>query len=82
MTKIGSRVRRLEDRLRPEIGTLRGRIAMEAEAARSLVAEHLARWGIERGQNESLAETLARALGLGPMELRQELARRAAGALR
>ena len=44
-----------------------------------LLAFRLAAMGIERGLNESLAETTARALGISPRELRAEFQRRAAG---
>ena len=43
------------------------------------IAEGLARIGFARGENESLAETFARFLGISPMELRRQLQRRAAG---
>jgi hypothetical protein len=42
-----------------------------------LLASRLASWGIERGPNESLAETTARAMGISVRELRAESQRRA-----
>jgi hypothetical protein len=42
-----------------------------------LLASRLAAWGIERGANESLAETTARAMGISVRELRAEFWRRA-----
>jgi len=38
-----------------------------------LLASRLAGWGIERGPNESLAETTARAMGIGVRDLRAKL---------
>ena len=38
-----------------------------------LLASRLAGWGVERAPNESLAETTARAMGIGVRELRAKL---------
>ena len=45
-----------------------------------LFASWLAAWGVERGPNESLAETTARAMGISVREFRAELCRRAGNA--
>jgi len=45
-----------------------------------LFASWLAAWGVERGPNESLAETTARAMGISVREFRAELWRRAGNA--
>ena len=45
-----------------------------------LLASRLAALGVERGHNESLAETTARAMGISVQELRAELLRRAGNA--
>ena len=44
-----------------------------ADSAALLLASRLAAWGIERGPNESLAETTARAMGINIRELRAKL---------
>jgi hypothetical protein len=50
-----------------------------SESPALLLASRLAAMGFERGPNESLSETTARALGINPRELRAEFQRRAAG---
>jgi hypothetical protein len=42
-------------------------------SAALLFASVLAVWGVERGSNESLAETTARAMGISVRELRGRL---------
>jgi hypothetical protein len=53
--------------------------AVVGESPALLLASRLAAMGFERGPNESLAETTARAMGISPRELRAEFQRRAAG---
>ena len=50
------------------------------ESPTPMIAGWLAEWGIVRGENESLAETTARAMGITSRELRALLEFRAAGA--
>jgi hypothetical protein len=50
------------------------------ESPALLLASRLAAMGIERGPNESLAETTARAMGISVREFRAELWRRAGNA--
>ena len=53
---------------------------MAGESPALLLASRLAAMGIERGPNESLAETTARAMGISVREFRAELLRRAGNA--
>ena len=74
----------MQSRLKSRIAELERAIAKVAaptapgQSPALLLASRLA-MGIERGPNESLAETTARALGISPRELRAEFQRRAAG---
>ena len=47
--------------------------AVVGESPALLLASRLAAWGIERGPNESLAETTARAMGISVRDLRAKL---------
>jgi hypothetical protein len=75
----------MQSRLKSRIAELERAIAKVAaptapgQSPALLLASRLAAMGIERGPNESLAETTARALGISPRELRAEFQRRAAG---
>jgi hypothetical protein len=74
-SKLKSRLATLEKAMRkPPAPTVPGQSAVP------LLASRLAAWGVERGPNESLAETTARAFGISPRELRAEFQRRAGGA--
>jgi hypothetical protein len=73
MKTIVSRLQRLEKRFPPPAPAPSGPSAVEQ------IAEGLARIGFLRGEKESLAETLARSLGITPLALRAWLQRRAAG---
>ena len=67
---LSKRLERLETRMRTA-PTVFG------QSPALLIASRLAAMGIERGANESLAETTARAMGIGVQELRAEFQRRA-----
>ena len=67
MKPIIRRLQKLEQRLPPPAPALSGPPVHE------LIADGLARAGFARGENESLAETLARCLGITPRELRVRL---------
>src|ERR1035437_8879883 len=67
---LAKRLERLETRMTPAP-------AVQCQSAVPLLASRLAAWGIERGANESLAETTARAMGISVRELRAEFWRRA-----
>ena len=54
--------------------------AVPCESPALLLASRLAAMGVERGPNESLAETTARAMGISVREFRAELWRRAGNA--
>ena len=75
----------MQSRLKSRIAELERAIAKVAaptapgQSPALLLASGLAAMGIERGPNESLAETTAQALGISPRELRAEFQRRAAG---
>jgi hypothetical protein len=73
MKPIIGRLQKLEQRLPPPAPGPSGPPVHE------LIADGLARIGFDRGDNESLAETFARFLGITPRELRARLQRRAAG---
>jgi hypothetical protein len=73
-TRLKSRVARIEK----AIPRLRAPKVADHSAA-LLIASQLAALGIERGSNESLAETTARAMGISLRELRAELWRCAGG---
>ena len=73
MKPILRRIRELERRPPPPEPALSGPPVHE------LIADGLARVGFARGENESLAETFARFLGITVRELRRQLQRRAAG---
>ena len=73
MKPILRRLQKLEQRLPPPAPAPLGPPVHE------LIADGLARVGFARGENESLAETLARFLGITSPELRRRLQRRAAG---
>ena len=77
MSALSNRVRRLEERLHPVIERMRQSEIPAGPPAVEVITELLARAGVERGPNESLAETTARAMGWSMRELRQELERRA-----
>lgn len=69
-------IRKLEDRYGAVVNARR---QQDGPSGTDALAGTLARFGIVRGQNESLAETTARAMGLSSRELRAELQQRAAG---
>ena len=71
-SKLKSRIADLERAVRKLPPELPG------DSGASVIAARLARWGIVRAENESLAETTARALGMSTRELRAELELRAA----
>ena len=71
-----ARVRRLEDRYAAAINAWR---QQDGPSGTDVLTGILARFGIVRGPNESLAETTARALGITCRDLQVELQRRAAG---
>ncbi len=73
MKPIIRRIQELERRLPPPPPAPSGPSAGEQ------IEEGLARIGWVRGENESLAETFARFLGITLRELRARLQRRAAG---
>jgi hypothetical protein len=73
MRALGTRLQRLETRLASRIAAMRPRCPSPAP----LIAALLEKWGVVRDGNESLFEAFARALGLSPQQLRQELMRRA-----
>ncbi len=73
MKTILSRLQRLEQRFQPPVPAPSGPSVAEQ------IAEGLARIGFVRGEEESLAQTFARFLGIAPRELRVQLQRRAAG---
>jgi hypothetical protein len=67
---LSKRLERLEARVMPAP-------IVPCQSPANLLASRLAAMGIERGPNESLAETTARAMGISVRELRAELQRRA-----
>jgi hypothetical protein len=73
MKPIIRRLQKLEQRLPPPAPAPSGPSAAEQ------IADGLARIGWVRGEQESLAETFARFLGISLRELRTQLERRAAG---
>jgi len=73
MKPIIRRLEKLEPRLPPPAPVPSGPSLGEQ------IADGLARIGFARGENESLAETLARFLGITLRELRARLQQRAAG---
>ena len=73
MKPILRRLQKLEQRLPPPAPAPSGPSGAEC------IAAELARVGFARGENESLAETLARFLGVTLRELRARLQQRAAG---
>jgi hypothetical protein len=72
MKPILRRIQDLERRLPPPVP------APSGPPVREVIADALARAGFARGENESLAETLARYLGITVRELRRLLERLAA----
>ena len=76
MKTVVARVRKLEDRYGAAINARR---QQDGPSGTDVLKGILARFGIVREGNESLAETTARAMGLSVRELRAELHRRAAG---
>ncbi|MBZ5625192.1 MAG: hypothetical protein LAQ69_41800 [Acidobacteriia bacterium] len=62
-----------------EEAVVRQRTATPCPSPAPEIAQRLARIGIVRDPNESLAETTARAMGISVRELRAELQQRAAG---
>jgi len=73
MKPIIRRIQELERRLPPPTPAPSGPSVGEQ------IADGLARIGFARGENESLAETFARCLGITVRELRARLQQRAAG---
>jgi hypothetical protein len=73
MKPIIRRIRELEQRLPPPAPAFSGPSGAEQ------IAAELTRVGFVRGENESLAETFARYLGITVRELRRRLQARAAG---
>jgi hypothetical protein len=73
MKPILRRLQKLEQRLPPP------EPAPSGPPVHELIAGRLARIGFARGENESLAETLARFLGINVRELRRQFQRVAAG---
>jgi hypothetical protein len=63
---LAKRLERLETRMTPAP-------AVQCQSAVPLLASWLAAWGVERGANESLAETTARAMGIDVKDLRAKL---------
>jgi hypothetical protein len=63
---LAKRLERLETRMTPTP-------TVQCQSAVPLLASRLAAMGIERGPNESLAETTARAMGITVRELRAKL---------
>ena len=76
MKTVVARVRKLEDRYAAAINARR---QQDGPSGTDVLTGILARFGIVRGPNESLAETTARALGWTARDLRAKLQRRAAG---
>jgi hypothetical protein len=73
MKPIIRRIQALEQRLPPPAP------APSGPPFHELVREELARVGFASGEDESLAETFARYLGIAPRELRRQLQRGAVG---
>ena len=67
-SKLKSRLARLEKAVRSSPAP-----AVSDQSPALLLASRLAAMGIDRGPNESLAETVARALGIGIKDLRAKL---------
>jgi hypothetical protein len=67
-SKLKLRLARLEKAVRSSPAP-----AVPGPSPALLLASRLAAMGIERGPNESLAETVARALGIGIKDLRAKL---------
>jgi hypothetical protein len=70
---LSRRIQRLEQKFASQ------RAAEPCPSAASLIAQWLAIRGFVRESNESLADTMGRALGLSGAKLRAALQRRAAG---
>jgi hypothetical protein len=67
-SKLNSRLARLEKVVRSSPAP-----AVSDQSPALFLASRLAAMGIERGPNESLAETFARAMGIGIKNLRAKL---------
>ena len=76
MKALLTRLRRLETQFGSALAAMRP----PRPSAVPMIVEVLNRWGVVREPNESLLETLARAIGWSPRQLLQELRRRASGA--
>lgn len=77
--RVAERIQKLEKRYRGAIQVLR---TPDGPSGAEALTERLARFGIARRPEESLAETTARALGISCSELKSELQRIAALASR
>jgi hypothetical protein len=67
-SKLKLRLARLEKAVRSSLAP-----AVSDQSPALVLASRLAAMGIERGPNESLAETVARAMGIGIKDLRAKL---------
>jgi hypothetical protein len=76
MKAVVARVRKLEDRYGAAINARR---QQDGRSGTDVLKGILARFGIVREGNESLAETAARAMGISAQQLRAELQQRAFG---
>jgi hypothetical protein len=76
MKTVVARVGKLEDRYRAAVNARR---QQDGPSGTGVLTGILARFGIVRDGNESLAETTARAMGITAQELRAELQQRAFG---
>ena len=76
MKTVIARIRKLENRYGAVIQALR---KDDGPSGAEVIAEALARLGISRSPNESLAEITARAMGISVREFRAELQQRASG---
>jgi hypothetical protein len=77
MRAISRRVHRLEGQLRPALEAMRKAAVPPGPSAAELIRANLARMGIDQQGDESLAETMARAMGISCQELRRYLHLRA-----
>ena len=76
MKAVIARIRKLENRYGAAINARR---QQDGPSGTDVLTGILARFGIARGPNESLAETTARAMGISSQQLRTELQQRALG---
>jgi hypothetical protein len=64
-SRLKERLRKLEEAIKP--------VPEPCPSPAAAIAAGIAAWGFVPGSNESLAETFARALGIGSRELRAQL---------